>query len=211
MTISHQYKIVKRMKTQNGASLKNLQQAMSREDKVKIVLVGPKEVGKTVVANYLVGDKVLFGQEYRPTIGVRIREFDTSYPKLGKVSVELWDVSGDVNFENCWKTILQDVHGVIIVFDQESRTASKDLEFWYNTFVKSCAIKDQCCLVLAHNKNADSKETELRLPKLLSKVLSSHTYLDTSNTGSNPMSTSFQRLLEAAVARSRDKEEKMVL
>jgi GTPase SAR1 family protein len=184
---------------------------MSKEDKVKIVLAGPKEVGKTVIANYLAGDRVLFGQEYRPTIGVRIREFDTFYSKLSKVSVELWDVSGDVNFENCWKTILQDVHGVIIVFDPESRTANKDLEFWYNAFVKSSAIKDHCCLVLAHNKKVDARETELRLPKLLSKVLSSHTCFEPSNTGSNAMTTSFQRLLEAAVARSRENEEKMVL
>ena len=44
--------------------------------KVKIVLAGPCQAGKTMIANFLSDATESVGGEYRPTIGVRILEFE---------------------------------------------------------------------------------------------------------------------------------------
>ena len=44
--------------------------------KVKILLAGPCQAGKTMIANFLSDATESVGGEYRPTIGVRILEFE---------------------------------------------------------------------------------------------------------------------------------------
>ena len=44
--------------------------------KVKIVMVGPCQSGKTMIANFLSDATENVGGEYRPTAGVRILEFE---------------------------------------------------------------------------------------------------------------------------------------
>ena len=66
--------------------------------KVKIVLVGPCQSGKTMIANFLSDATENIGGEYRPTAGARILEFEMSSLNVNnknvKAEVELWDVSG---------------------------------------------------------------------------------------------------------------------
>ena len=50
--------------------------------KVKILMVGPCQSGKTMIANFLADATETVGGEYRPTAGVRILEFE-----LGSVNV----------------------------------------------------------------------------------------------------------------------------
>ena len=44
--------------------------------KVKIVVAGPSQAGKTMIANFLSDATESVGGEYRPTVGVRILEFE---------------------------------------------------------------------------------------------------------------------------------------
>lgn len=68
---------------------------------MKILIIGPPQSGKSRLANFIADreDNSTFG--YRPTVGVRILEFEKEAPKnprrpgQEKVMVELWDVSGD--------------------------------------------------------------------------------------------------------------------
>jgi len=70
-------------------------------DRIKILIIGPKGAGKSTIANYLAGRKHVLTENYRPTIGVRIVEFEKDAPKNknipgdSKITVEMWDVSGD--------------------------------------------------------------------------------------------------------------------
>jgi GTPase SAR1 family protein len=58
---------------------------MSR--KLKLVLLGPKQSGKSTIANFLSGNSnTLLNENYDPTYGLRILETDLT---------ELWDSSGD--------------------------------------------------------------------------------------------------------------------
>lgn len=184
------------------------------DDKIKIVLVGPKECGKTCIANFFAGDKTVLTSEYRPTIAARIREFDMAYSRNRTASIELWDLSGDVNFENCWPACSQDLNGVIIVVDNDSRTLQKDLEFWYSSFVKANNLEDSCCMVIAHSKDPSSSKSEIRLPKPMAKVTNTtHSNLDTNATTVSPnlMRNAFQILLESVHTKMREKEESRMM
>ena len=64
-------------------------------NKLKVLLVGPKACGKSTIANFLMGQQEsLVTERYDPTVGVRILENDISFGSL-TISVELWDASGD--------------------------------------------------------------------------------------------------------------------
>ncbi|KAL0485535.1 intraflagellar transport protein ift22 [Acrasis kona] len=148
---------------------------MSDTDRIKILLVGPKENGKTGIANYLGGLSTELNSLTKPTIGVRIVEFERNGLKLvkqkaiqrdGKVMVELWDVSGDKIFQQCWPAIIKDTHGVLIVYNPDSRNAEKELDFWHKAFASK--IKDSCCLVFAHHQDEEAAKnaTKLRMIQL---------------------------------------------
>ena len=70
-------------------------------DRIKVLVIGPKGSGKSTISNFLAGRKHVLTENYRPTNGVRILEFEKDAPKNpnipgdGKITIELWDVSGD--------------------------------------------------------------------------------------------------------------------
>ena len=79
-----------------------------RKSPLKIVIVGPQKVGKTVIANSLSEFSHTISPDYHPTVGVRILETEKDYTneqvgsisilkknKINKVKIELWDMSGD--------------------------------------------------------------------------------------------------------------------
>ena len=72
--------------------------------------------------------------------------------------VEVWDISGNVDYKSCWPSILysgESVDGIIFVYDP-----NKDDEiikqFWHDTFIipSGISIPDQC-LILANTTNND--------------------------------------------------------
>ena len=77
--------------------------------KVKILVLGPSKAGKTTIANILGDLQDGISSIYRPTSGCRIVDFERDPPpsvsNLGKINVELWDVSGDFKYEKCWAPI----------------------------------------------------------------------------------------------------------
>ena len=65
------------------------------------MIIGPKASGKSTIANFLAGHKQVLSENYRPTVGCRILEFEKEGPSNSyisgdsKIMIELWDVSGD--------------------------------------------------------------------------------------------------------------------
>lgn len=67
--------------------------------KLKIILIGPKQSGKSSIANFLFGQsQTLVCEKYDPTVGVRILEGDFKGANNQPVNVELWDSSGDSRY-----------------------------------------------------------------------------------------------------------------
>jgi GTPase SAR1 family protein len=75
---------------------------------LKIVVIGPTKVGKTVLTNTISEFSNIVPQDYRPTVGVRILECEKEFTEdqiknnkylksnnLSKTKIQLWDMSGD--------------------------------------------------------------------------------------------------------------------
>ncbi|XP_051981863.1 intraflagellar transport protein 22 homolog [Xyrauchen texanus] len=131
--------------------------------KVKILLTGPSECGKTALANFLSDTTETIGADYSPTQGVRILEFESHILSNGNKNsaceVELWDCAGDFKFESCWPALMKDSNGVVIVFNPDVPSHLKEIETWHSTFISSQGLLEAQCLLIAHHKPGSGADT----------------------------------------------------
>ena len=125
--------------------------------KVKIIVVGPVEVGKSTISNILADISDGPTGTYRPTKGCRIVEFEKDAPLAvkkqfaGKIYVELWDCSGDLEYEKCWPAIQKGAQGIVFVYNPKNPNSEKDMEFFINNFAKHAKILPKQCMSFAHH------------------------------------------------------------
>mmetsp|Transcript_11762 Transcript_11762/g.34835 ORF Transcript_11762/g.34835 Transcript_11762/m.34835 type:complete len:194 (+) Transcript_11762:71-652(+) len=144
------------------------------EAKAKVIVVGPVNAGKTRLANQIAN----FESEpnfdtYSPTAGARILEFDREISHAGKrggsravsLAVELWDCSGDKQYEACWPAILANVVGVILVFNPEQPGHDREIGKWYSAFIAKLQLAPSQVLTLAHHKEPPEAFNRTAPPK----------------------------------------------
>ncbi|KAM8991676.1 intraflagellar transport protein 22 homolog isoform 4-T4 [Guaruba guarouba] len=120
--------------------------------KAKVLLVGPRESGKSVLANFISENTEGIGS-YSPTQGLR--------------------------FETCWPALMKDSHGVIIIFNPELPSHLKEIEMWYSCFVQQQSLLDSQCLLVAHHKPGSGGDTEdLSLAYPLNRLKLIHSNLE---------------------------------
>ncbi|VDN06461.1 unnamed protein product [Thelazia callipaeda] len=127
--------------------------------------------GKTTISNYLADSNDLSFNEYQPTRGVRIVEFESNELELDgervEADVELWDCSGDEEYKVCWPAIRRDADGVILVCKPDQHKGSALLP-WYEEFVQRGNIDLSLVLVLLHTTDQQGKSNsaieEFHLP-----------------------------------------------
>ena len=128
--------------------------------KVKILMVGPAETGKSTLANMLADISEGPSGSYRPTKGCRIVEFEKDVPLAvkkqfaGKIFVELWDCSGDLEYEKCWPAIQKGTQGIIFVYNPKNQNCEKDMEFFINNFAKASKVLPKQWMAYSHHFDA---------------------------------------------------------
>lgn len=186
--------------------------AQGREEQVKILVIGPPKVGKSVVSDFISGTREKPPLEYRETNGLRILECFLDGLNIGggrrigrgtRAVVELWDVSGATRFQNCWPAIKQDAHGILFVFNPEIAGQERELEFWYKSFGVDPDIPMAHCLIFAHHSSA-GEATIPRFAPPLSTAKVMHTSVDFY---SEDFKNEFERLVEKILVTRREKEE----
>ncbi|KAF4529407.1 hypothetical protein B566_EDAN003501 [Ephemera danica] len=86
--------------------------------KIKVLLIGPCKVGKSMVANYLSEAIDNPETDYHPTPGVRILEYDSINAMSNqRIEVELWDCSGDAKYDACWPAFQRGANGVVLMVE----------------------------------------------------------------------------------------------
>jgi Rab-like protein 5 len=163
---------------------------MNRITKLKLIVIGPKGSGKSQIANYLLGQtETLITDKYEPTIGVRILEAELNN---GNLHIELWDASGDqrwvfnfgslfgvlhnsVRYEACWKAIMNEADGVILIYNPDAPGQDQQLGHWFDFFVKNNGLSDEQCLIFAHRVNPSNERFRPR------KILTIFYFLSTLN------------------------------
>lgn len=184
--------------------------------KAKLLLIGPSESGKTVLANFLSDTVETVGGEYCPTQGVRILEFESqnegSGDKSSTCEVELWDCAGDFKFESCWPALMKDSNGVVIVFNPDMPRHLTEVETWYSMFISSQGLQDSQCLLMAHHKPGSGVDNgRPNLASHLNRLPLSHSNLEEDPEG---VRQGFRRYLENIVqtlSESREREEMSII
>ncbi|XP_014367116.2 intraflagellar transport protein 22 homolog [Papilio machaon] len=145
-------------------------------NKLKIIMIGPCDSGKTLIANFLSESVNIEEVDVtRPTQGVRIVEFELSNlvvnGKSHNVDIELWDCSGDHRFESCWPALRAGVDGVILVCSSNNvDTAGREMELHYNYFVSQPKLSTKQCVLFYNNVQDPEDMDTLNLSPTFSKV-----------------------------------------
>ena len=125
--------------------------------KIKVLMVGPQEAGKTVLSNILADIAEGPSDVYRPTKAWRIVEFEKDVPLAvkkqfaGNIFVELWDCSGDIKYKNCWPAIHKGAQGIIFVYNPKDPDAESNMEFFINEFAKKASVLPKQCMAYANH------------------------------------------------------------
>eukprot|EP01006_Ploeotia_vitrea_P035207 TRINITY_DN65846_c2_g1_i2.p1 TRINITY_DN65846_c2_g1~~TRINITY_DN65846_c2_g1_i2.p1 ORF type:complete len:192 (+),score=90.31 TRINITY_DN65846_c2_g1_i2:108-683(+) len=123
---------------------------------MKIAVVGPRKSGKTRISNLLANE--LEHASYQPTVAVRVLETERDIHSVSRdgaketdarVAVELWDCSGDQKYEQCWPAIMQDLHGLVVVFDPTSTAQANDVRLWVKWFCKHAKLQTGQAIIFA--------------------------------------------------------------
>ncbi|KAM6048461.1 intraflagellar transport protein 22 homolog [Theristicus caerulescens] len=183
--------------------------------RAKVLLVGPRESGKSVLANFI-SESIEGIGSYSPTQGVRILEYEK--PNLNGNSkgagcrFELWDCSGDQKFETCWPALMKDSHGVIIIFNPELPSHLKEIEMWYSCFVQQQPLLDSQCLLVAHHKPGSAGDTEnLSLASPLNKLKLIHSNLEEDPEDVRMEFMKYFRSIITLINESREREEMLII
>ena len=128
---------------------------------LKLLVIGNEQIGKTKFCNLFTNTQSK--TSYEATVGCRIIEYDTNingisidnkYTEQFDVTLEIWDVSGDLKYKDCWNAMKKDCHGIIICYDY-SKMDITDITMFYDNFMnKSLASKQ--CLILSMNDQIPS-------------------------------------------------------
>ena len=96
--------------------------------KIKIIVLGDTNVGKTALVEALV--KKSFDNDYHcSTIGV---EFASKTVTIGDVHTKayIWDTAGQESYRSLITTYYRDCHGAIIVFDVTNVKSFRNIKYW---------------------------------------------------------------------------------
>ncbi|XP_018429286.1 PREDICTED: intraflagellar transport protein 22 homolog isoform X2 [Nanorana parkeri] len=150
--------------------------------KTKVLLVGPSECGKSVLANFLADATENIGGEYSPTQGVR--------------------------FESCWPAIMKDSHGAILVFNADIPSHLKEIEMWHSNFIQQQKLQDNQCLLIAHHKPGSGDGAEKPdLSPALGKLALVHSNLEEDPEDVRMEFVKYLRGVASSLSESRDREE----
>lgn len=99
---------------------------MHEINKLKYVLVGDANVGKTAIAKRLINNRFI---ETSSTIGV---EFSTRIFKINEdeVQLQLWDTAGHEKYRSITNLYYRGSQCVIIVFDLHNRMSFDNISYW---------------------------------------------------------------------------------
>jgi len=72
---------------------------------------------------------------------------------MGKLNIELWDMSGDMKYEKCWGACQKDAHGIIFVYDPKQANHEEQLQNLVQMFPKNMGIQPKYCMVYINHHN----------------------------------------------------------
>ena len=129
-------------------------------DRIKLILVGDKSVGKTSIITQF--SEKQFSNEYIPTIGSdkTMKEIEIKGEKL---KLEIWDTVGQEQYRTVNKIFIKNAQIALIVYDITNKDSFNNLNFWLKEINDNNSKKAICCVLsnktdLYENQVVDSEE-----------------------------------------------------
>ena len=101
--------------------------------KIKSILVGDSQVGKTSIITQLV--RKTFDEEYIQTIAGDKSTKDIELSNGKTLILEIWDTAGQDIYRNVNKIFMKNAKIVILVYDMTSEESFKGLNDWYKQVI----------------------------------------------------------------------------
>ena len=122
--------------------------------KLKIIVAGAKDVGKTSLIRRFVSGK--FEINTLSTIGV---DFMTKNMNINNQDIHLsiWDFAGETKFRSLFPGYLSGASGALILYDITSRTSFNDLDEWMN-LINSASGKISKLLIGSKSDLVDKRQ-----------------------------------------------------
>ncbi|MFX1418613.1 MAG: GTP-binding protein [Promethearchaeota archaeon] len=96
----------------------------------KILLIGPKAVGKTTLSKIYCNAKFKGNGVYRPTLGISINEKHLQISRSFNLTLYIFDLSGLKSFVKVRKFYYKYSNAVLIIFDYAKESTFNDLTGW---------------------------------------------------------------------------------
>lgn len=125
-------------KTVLGSTPPNLTQSAKVKLSVKVVLVGPPNVGKTSIFHRILYDR--FTEYYMATLGVdlghiTLQIFPTELNNSLEIALQVWDIAGSERFSELSHIVYKDVDSFVIVCDVTLPSFSTVVTPWIKDIV----------------------------------------------------------------------------
>ncbi|XP_065161331.1 intraflagellar transport protein 22 homolog [Atheta coriaria] len=139
--------------------------------KVRILFIGPCNVGKSKIANFLADMSLELPEDVRATDSLRILEYDLSdidvNNQKANIDVQLWDTSGKESTSAYWPILRKYADGIVFVSSGADENGVKGMDYMYNYFITQQNFSLRACLVCSLT-NPESNTT--KLPSMFTKI-----------------------------------------
>ncbi|KAK3268349.1 hypothetical protein CYMTET_23142 [Cymbomonas tetramitiformis] len=184
-------------------------------DQYKVCLVGPPNSGKTYLSR-LLAECAFSNANYDPTAGCRIQELDRQVG-VERVTVQLWDCSGDFKYHNCLPALARDISGLLLVYNPDKDDQEAELERWYQAFAGAGMgnLVTSLVRILAVKTQTGVGRKEFGMQGKLKRLQHSTVVLPPNpveaKDGAVVAMAELDRLLEAIIARRKEKDEQNIV
>jgi small GTP-binding protein len=119
------------------------------DKKVKIVLVGDTNVGKTTLFNKLRCEDYV---KESPTIGV---DFTVLRKNINneKIKINIWDTAGQERFKSIVRSYFREISGAILIFDLSEYSSYINIQNWLNLINQENTCDHNHPVLLIGNKS----------------------------------------------------------
>ena len=169
--------------------------------KIKIILLGEKEVGKTSLIDRYVSNK--FNTISKATFGDDIKQKKIEVDKTLTVQLAISDTTNEERLGQITKNYYLDAHGAIIVFDLTNENSFKRVKFWLDE-LNSKGPRDVVFCILANK--ADLTADRVVKYEDAKDLAGDNLYYEVSAKTGNNVSLAFEQLTEGILEKQKEEE-----
>ena len=169
--------------------------------KIKIILLGEKDVGKTSLIDRYVSNK--FNVISKSKIGDDIKQKKIEIDKSLTVNLSISDTTNEEKLGQITKNYYLDAHGAIIVFDLTNENSFKKVKFWMDELNSKGPADVVLCLLA--NK-ADLTADRVVKYEEAKELAGDNLYYEVSAKTGNNVSLAFEQLTDGILEKQKEEE-----